>query len=369
MDIEALRCALALHAALYLKPRILARAVALLAHPQGIDGSRTGFTEAFATRYGTRADWQAADKALRWQDPNHLILTCVAPEYPANLGVLEDAPPILFIWGAPQLSQLPRLGIVGSRAATYAGREFAQALARDLAAAGFCIVSGLARGIDAAAHRGALEAGGVTFAVLGCGADCTYPKTHQRLAEEIVSSGALLSELPLGASPLRHHFPLRNRIIAGLCGGIIVVEASLSSGSLITARAALEQGREVLAVPGSIRNPLAHGCHALLKDGAHLVESAFDVLAALPRHACTAGAGSASPVTASEFPLTSRLERKVLDALGFEPTHMDALLARTGLTMPNLSSILLGLELSGAVRALTGGRFERVFPRSPQPAR
>jgi len=369
MDIEALRCALALHGALHLKPRILARALAVLARPHSIDGSRAGFTDAFAARYGTRADWHAADKALRWQDPTHRILTCVAREYPANLGVLEDAPPILFLWGTPQVLQPPRLGIVGSRAATCSGREFAQALARDLAAASFCIVSGLARGIDAAAHRGALEAGGVTLAVLGCGADCTYPKTHRRLAEEIASSGAVLSELPLGAAPLKHHFPLRNRIISGLCGGIIVVEATLSSGSLITARTALEQGREVLAVPGSIRNPLAHGCHALLKEGAHLVESALDVIAALPRHARPAVARSASPVAATEFPVTSRLERKVLDALGFEPTNMDALLARTGLTMSNLSSILLGLELSGAVRALTGGRFERVFPRSPQPAR
>ncbi|MGE0335067.1 MAG: DNA-processing protein DprA [Gammaproteobacteria bacterium] len=363
MDIEAVRCALALHSTLHLRPRALAHALEVLASPEGIRGGRERFTEFFAARLGTRADWDAAEKALRWQDPTRQILVRSQGDYPANLAAVESAPPILFSWGTQSSLQHHRVGVVGSRAATCAGREFARELARDLVLAGFCVVSGLARGIDAAAHRGALDGGGVTLAVLGCGIDSVYPKRHLKVAEEIACSGAILSELPLGARPLKHHFPLRNRIISGLSSGIVVVEATLSSGSLITARTALEQGREVFAVPGSPRNPFSQGCHALLKDGAHLVESASDVFFALPPHARPVTNSASLPVAAAQPQGATALERKVLDALGFEPAHTDALLARTGLTMTTLSSILLRLELSGAVRTLTGGRFERTSPR------
>jgi DNA processing protein len=251
--------------------------------------------------------------------------------------------------------QRPALAIVGSRSATPQGTANARAFARDLAARGWCIVSGLALGIDAAAHEGALDAtaGAGTVAVVGTGLDRVFPAAHRALAHRIGAAGALLSEYAPGTPPLRQHFPERNRIIAGLAQGTLVVEAALASGSLITARLASEAGREVFAIPGSIHSPQARGCHALIRQGAKLVETAEDIVEELrgQRPLPLPGAGD-DAATADEDPL--------LAALGHDPVTLDALLARTGDSAAVLSARLLELELEGRVARLPGGLYQRL---------
>ena len=275
-------------------------------------------------------------------------------------------PPALFVEGDPNLLSRPQVAIVGSRAASAAGRETAFDFAARLAAQGFAITSGLAAGIDAAAHRGALAAGGVTIAVCGTGLDRVYPAEHSQLAASIAASGALVSEFPTGTPPRSQNFPRRNRLMSGLARGVLVIEAAARSGSLITARLAGEQGREVMAVPGSIHNALARGCHRLIKDGAALVETVDDVLAALG----VSGLAGA-PICASEacngakFPngaLDSDAEM-LLNALGFEPADLDRLVERTGMAARSVISKLQLLELEGRVESLAGGRYSRTSPR------
>lgn len=370
--------ALALHAALHLRPQVLARALQNLRELGARDGLRgRGSTDRLAEQTRTVPDWALAERTLAWlqKTPGVSLVTLGQPDYPPALASIADPPPLLFARGQRSVLARPQIAVVGSRAATPAGMDFASTLACALSGAGFVVTSGLARGIDGAAHRGALAAPGPTIGVLGCGIDRIYPAQHARLADQITASGLILSELPLGAGPLPHHFPRRNRIISGMAAGLIVVEAGLASGSLLTARSALEQGREVFAVPGAVRNPQARGCHALLREGATLVESVEDVLAGLPRHvlqsvpaAATAGcpeqaltgSSAASLASGPVGAVTDERERKVLEALGFEPVNESLLVMRTGLTMHTLSSILLTLELSGRVRALPGGAFERV---------
>lgn len=268
--------------------------------------------------------------------------------YPSRLKTIPD-PPVAF-WARGDLSVLsrPTIAVVGSRRATPSGLAVARQLATDLAEAGFCIVSGLARGVDGAAHAGALAAGGVTAAVLGCGADLVYPHEHERLATEILASGVVLSEFSPGTPPLPPHFPLRNRIISGLCRAVLIVEAGEKSGSLITARCALEQGREVLAVPGNVLSGRNRGGHALLKDGAKIVESADDILEELGLPA-PGGRRANTP------------EDPVLSALpAGEPCDLDVLVERTGLTSARLLQRLFELELAGLIRRVGGGRFTRV---------
>lgn len=364
LDIETLRCVLALHGALHPKPRDLTRAIdALLRRRESSDSAvplaRT--TEELSRQYHATAAWAAAEAGLHWRAADRSILCRWLPGYPDALAAVADAPPILFVHGRAASLGLPQIGIVGSRDATPGGCDTAFGLAGELAAAGFSIVSGMARGIDGAAHRGAIRARGTTIAVLGCGIDRVYPRVHEELAASIAANGALVSELPLGVPPLKQNFPARNRIISGLAAGLVVVEANLSSGSLITAQFALEHGREVFAVPGSIRNPWSRGCHALLRQGAHLVESAADVIAALPGYVVAAlHAQQPAQPAAREARKPDPLQRAVLKALGFEPTGVDILVERTGLTMNRLSSILLTLEMSGAVRSLPGGCYERI---------
>jgi DNA processing protein len=266
--------------------------------------------------------------------------------------VLECAnpPPLLYVTGSTELLSRPALAIVGSRNATPQGRATAEAFARSLSSAGYTIVSGLALGIDAAAHRGALEGSASTVAVLGTGIDISYPRTNEALAREIAARGAIVSEFPLGAPPLREHFPQRNRIISALARGCLVVEAALSSGSLGTARAALEQGREVFAIPGSIHSPVSRGCHWLIKQGAKLVESADDVLAELQPGFIR--------VTADPHVLAS--EAGLLPHMGYGPCAIDALTARSGLTAEAVSAMLLQLELEGRVGSLPGGLYQRI---------
>lgn len=270
------------------------------------------------------------------------------PIYPAALLQSADPPLLLYAVGRAELLSAPSLGIVGSRNPTPQGRENARAFARSLSRAGLTIVSGLALGIDGAAHEGALDGPASTIAVLGTGIDRVYPKRHLALAHRIAREGLLLSECPLGAQPLAHHFPQRNRIIAGLSLGTLVIEAAVQSGSLITARLASEMGREVFAIPGSIHSPQSRGCHALIRQGAKLVESAADVLEELHL-----------PAAAAPEPRPSRPE-PLLEAIGYDPVTLDELAARTGIAPAELSARLLEFELAGDVARLPGQRIQRL---------
>jgi DNA processing protein len=298
---------------------------------------------------------------LRWLDaPAHHLLCWGDDDYPPLLRELPTAPGALFVAGDPTLLWHAQIAVVGSRNPSAGGRANAADFAAELARAGLVISSGLAAGIDAAAHLAALEAGGSTVAVMGTGPDLVYPAGNRRLAARIAAEGALVSEYPPGTEARREHFPRRNRIVVGLSLGTLVVEAALQSGALISARLAAEAGREVFALPGSIHNPLARGCHRLIRDGASLVESAAEILQALGTPARELGdrlrerlAGEAAerPTAAA---LTDPDYHRVLTALGHDPVPMDLLVARTGLTVDALSSMLLVLELEGRVAAAHG---------------
>ncbi|MGQ7960165.1 DNA-processing protein DprA [Pseudomonas sp. SP16.1] len=283
---------------------------------------------------------QRAAAALAWLDvPGQHLLMWDDAHYPALLAELADAPPLLFVAGDPGLLERPQLAMVGSRRASKPGLDTAHAFARSLAGGGFVITSGLALGIDGAAHQGALDAGGATVAVLGTGLQCLYPARHQRLAAQIVEhGGALVSELPLDCPPQASNFPRRNRIISGLSLGVLVVEASPSSGSLITARLAAEQGREVYAIPGSIHHPGARGCHQLIRDGATLVESIEHILEALR--------GWQAPV-----PVQARgdVEHPLLELLHAAPQSSEALAQGSGWPLAEVLAALTELELDGLV--------------------
>jgi DNA processing protein len=305
-----------------------------------------------------------------WQEwlasANHRLLLLGSPDYPPRLAEIPDAPVALWTLG-PQVELLaaPQVAVVGSRNPTGGGRATAEALAHFLSSCGVAVVSGLAVGIDAAAHRGALRAPGGTIAVLGSGPDKIYPLENESLAAELATSGLLVSEYAPGTRPRRGHFPQRNRIIAGLTLGTLVVEATRRSGSLITARLARDYGREVFAVPGSIQNPLSRGCHALLREGAALVEEGADVIREIaPQIEPICLANAAIVATQTESVHIDPLRAKLLDAIGFEPTTIDALTTRVGLTAAELSSMLLPLELEGHVEAMPGGRYCRLVKRN-----
>jgi DNA processing protein len=301
-------------------------------------------------------------ESCSWADEDgHSILTPSSSDYPALLKEIPGPPDRLYVDGQVDALHLPALAIVGSRNPTEQGRQTAYEFARHLGRAGFCIVSGLAQGIDTAAHEGALDGGGQTVAFLGHGVDQVYPAANRSLAARIVGNGALCTEFPLGASPRREHFPQRNRLISGLSLGTIVVEAARKSGSLITARLASEQGREVFAIPGSIHNPLSRGCHQLIRQGAKLVESAADIvdeLGTLVDHIATI---SEAPEPAESAPSENDPEYGALfDAMGFDPASADEIAARSGLTIDQVSSMLLILELEGKIEAQAGGRYSRL---------
>jgi len=312
-------------------------------------------------------DWGGVDSDLAWRDASQgrVILLRGEAGYPPLLASIDSAPPLLFVQGRLALLAEPQLAIVGSRSASALGGETAFAFARHLSAAGLAITSGLALGIDAAAHRGALAGGGGTIAVLGTGPDRVYPARHRELAHAVVAQGgALVSEFHPGTGVRAEHFPRRNRIISGLALGTLVVEAAPHSGSLITARLAAEQGREVFAIPGSIHNPLARGCHRLIKEGAKLVETATDILEELAPHLLPLLA--ALPPLAAEERAESPLPmeaRQLLEALGHAPASVDQLTQRCGLTADNVSSILLSLELEGYVTS-AGGQYVRTGKRA-----
>jgi len=299
----------------------------------------------------------AIDAALAWQavDENH-ILTLADARYPQALLDTADPPTLLYVKGDPAVLARPALAIVGSRQGTAQGLENATAFAHELARGGLAIVSGLALGIDAAAHTGALAAGGQTVAVIGTGADRMYPASNKALAQRIIASGAIVSEFPLGTPAAAHNFPRRNRIISGLSRGVLVVEAAPGSGSLITARMANEQGREVFAIPGSIHSPQSKGCHQLIREGAKLVETAQDILEEQAFAPVSPPPGGDSAIT----PTADETADPLLTAMGFDPVSIDTLVQRSGLTADSLYAMLLDMELEGRVSRLPGGRFQRL---------
>jgi DNA processing protein len=295
---------------------------------------------------------EAIDHSIEWaSQPGQYILTLADDAYPKALLEIADPPSLLYVRGNPALLQKRGLAMVGSRNATPQGVQTAENFARALASKGLCIVSGLALGIDAAAHRGALSAHGATIAVIGTGADRIYPARNKELALAIVEHGAVISEFPLGTPAIAANFPRRNRIISGLSRGVLVVEAAPESGSLITARLAGEQGREVFAIPGSIHSPVARGCHKLIKQGAKLVETANDVLEELGNFDSPVQQAETTPVD-DEHPL--------LTALGHDPCSLDDLVEHTGQSADQLLPELLMLELSGQIAPLPGNRYQRL---------
>ncbi|HUH87291.1 MAG TPA: DNA-processing protein DprA [Pusillimonas sp.] len=336
------------------------------------------------------------ERTLEWlAEPGHHMLTLADPAYPVALLDTHDPPTVLYVNGRPGLLNQPVISIVGARNATPGGLDNAKAFAHYLAGQGWCIASGLAHGIDTAAHLGALQAGpqgGSTIAVMGTGIDIIYPSANLELAHRIAHEGALVSELPLGTPSVPHQFPRRNRIVAGLAKGVLVVEAARQSGSLITARLASELGREVFSIPGSIHSPLSRGCHALIRQGAKLVESGEDIVEELgqpaaaiqnhqaesppsgnlvlppgqslsrrrpPRSSSSSSSSSSAQETQGSLFAAGSPEARVLQSLGHDPVDADTLQSRTGLTMAALNALLLRLELDDAVTRLDDGRYQR----------
>ncbi len=303
-------------------------------------------------------DWQRVEQDRAWlAEPGRYCITLRQPHYPALLKEIPMPPPVLFVQGDPTALASQQIAMVGSRNPSPMGEQTAFQMAAQLAAAGYAVTSGLALGIDAASHRGALSVAGRTVAVLGTGIDQVYPRSHRALTEEIAATGAVVSEFPLGTPPRAAHFPRRNRIISGISSGTLVVEAALRSGSLITAHLAAEQGREVFAVPGSIHNPLARGCHALLRQGAKLVETITDILEELG----DVEAVSLSPQLAVEEADLDGPSRVLLKYVACEPTSVDTLVAASGFSAEQTTSLLVLLELNGFVASTAGGCYCRTF--------
>jgi DNA processing protein len=309
-------------------------------------------------------DESRIDADLRWLEASGCaLLSSTEAAYPELLRRSPDAPAVLFVRGNPASLLEPQLAMVGTRNPTAGGRATAREFAASFARLGLGITSGLALGIDAACHEGALDAGGITVAVLGCGLDRVYPRENTALADRVVASGALISEFPPGTPALREHFPQRNRIIAGLAHGTLVIEAARKSGSLITARLAGVAGREVFALPGSIHNPLARGCHELIRQGAKLVECIEDVLTELKislAHQLLGCPAQPAPGTSVPGPVLDKAYKILLDALAFEPASVDSLIERTGMNSESIASMLLILELDGHVAPHPGGRYSRM---------
>ncbi len=318
----------------------------------------------FKARYVLSKGSRPAPPEEEWRSLQSLgirLISILDPAYPANLKEIPDPPAVMFCLGELEPRDLVAIAVVGSRAASPAGMCFTERLCSDLASSGVTVVSGFAVGIDAAAHRGALRGGGRTLAVLGCGIDVPYPRPHAELRKRVVERGALLSEFVLGTPPAPAHFPQRNRIISGLSLGVVVVEAAHRSGSLITARFALEQGREVFAVPGMARHFRSVGPHGLLKQGAKLVENAEDILEEIrpvlrtaPDHRAACPTAPAGVGSTSEL---SPEETGIVRVLGSSPIHIDEIARLTALSASRLSALLVGLELRGVVRQLVGKYF------------
>lgn len=326
-----------------------------------------------ARRWLDQPDEARLAEDMAWlAQPGHRLVRCTDEDFPPPLETIAQPPVALFVAGDASLLLHPQVAIVGARRASPAGLGHARAFARALGQDGLLVTSGMADGIDGAAHAAALDAGLPTIAVVGTGPDRVYPRKHHALAQRIAAGGALVSEFPPGTAARADHFPRRNRIIAGLSLGTLVIEAGLQSGSLITARLAGEQGREVFALPGSIHNPLARGCHRLIRDGARLVEEPAEVVEALAPAARALGAELAQRLAAPDATEVALARggaaavhadpqyRRLLDALGHDPVPLDELVGRTGQPAAELSSMLLMLELEGCVGTLPGNRYQRL---------
>jgi len=323
---------------------------------------RHGKVAARGTRTGP--DWRAVDADAAWLEaPDRHLITLFMAAYPRALRQIPDPPPVLFVDGDVATLSNPQLAMVGSRRASPSGVETAHCFSAELATCGLTITSGLALGVDAASHRGALAGGGRTLAVAANGLDSVYPRSHARLARQVAENGALVSEFSPGVPPLARHFPRRNRLISGLSVGVVVVEAARRSGSLITARLAGEQGREVFAVPGPIQSPLARGCHYLIGQGAKLVEQVSDILEELPAGAWRTPEKEATDGAVSTPDALGELDKRVLESLAYRATSVDDLVERSGLTANTVCSILLALELRGLVAPVPGGAYCRVTKR------
>jgi len=343
------------------------------------DLKKAGLSEKLATGI-LNTSKETANTDLDWLSAasDHYIITIEDTEYPNLLRQIDSPPPVLFVHGEVSLLNDPQLAIVGSRNPTQGGRENAYEFARFLARNGLCITSGLALGIDGFSHKGALDSKSPTIAVTATGLDRVYPARHRDLAHAISKQGAIVTEYPVGTPVRAQHFPRRNRIISGLSVGTLVIEAAIKSGSLITARYASEQGREVFAIPGSIHNPLARGCHQLIRQGAKLVETAEHILEEIsPALETFLGKSVASSgmnpqaATGKENTQTTSTDqldgdqRLILQAMGYDPVPIDILVVQTGLTIDSVSSILLILELHGHVEACGGGQYIRLKPSVP----
>jgi DNA processing protein len=389
---------LILHRAPGVGARLLQRLLERFGGPlQALAAGRSGWSEVGlkdeTLDWLARPDLARIEADLSWlEQPTNQLLRHDGPDYPELLRQLPDPPPLLFVCGDAELLHLPQLALVGSRNPSASGERAARQFARYLAEQGLCITSGLALGIDGASHQGALDVGGRTLAIMGTGADRIYPARHRDLAHAIVQGGgALVSEFPLGTAPHSGNFPRRNRIITGLSLGVLVVEAALKSGSLISARLASEQGREVFAIPGSIHNSQARGCHWLIKNGAKLVETGEDIIeelapllgALLPKdhgsdstaseHEASLGgsgtrhvprmfhtnpqAGQDSAKASAEMPED---HRQLLEQMGFDPIAIDQLVPLCGLRVEEIASMLLLLELEGHVSSVPGGLYCRL---------
>jgi DNA processing protein len=309
-----------------------------------------------------QVDYSEIEPDLKWLERKgcHVMCWCDA-DYPALLKEIPDPPPILFIRGDRSLLSSLQIAMVGTRNPSPVALKTAQAFAKNFAQFGLTVTSGLALGVDQAAHKGALEARGKTIAVAATGLDRVYPAGHKSLAEEIIKTGAIVSEFPIGTQPKPGYFPRRNRIISGLSLGVLVVEAAIKSGTLVTAKHAMEQGREVFAIPGSIHNPLAKGCHYLIQQGAKLIETADDVLEELGQLSLVAlneGNNEANETMLSASPVEHEYAA-LLEKIAFDPTSVDELIAETDFTAEEISSMLLVLELQGLVSSAPGGLFYR----------
>ena len=364
-DSHELRFWLALHRAPQIGSVRFRRLLDHFGSPQAVfEAGRSGWAAigvpARTMDYLAAPNWEWPEADLRWvfsEGAGHHCLTLHHPLYPPLLREIADPPAVVFVRGDPAILSGNHIAVVGSRSPTPSGQRTAREFARDLALQGLGIVSGLAVGIDAASHEGALEGQGITVAVAGTGPDRIYPRHHEQLADDILSrGGALISEYPPGTGPLAANFPRRNRIISGLALGTLVVEAALKSGSLITARLAVEQNRDVFAVPGSIHNPLARGCHQLIQQGAKLVQTPDDILEEYEINRLRPDAQGGSTPNADE----AGNEAGLLKYIAYEPTTVDTLVAATGLAADVIVSRLLSLELSGDIAAMPGGGYMRL---------
>lgn len=313
-------------------------------------------SEKIAIDIGKGADEEALKDTIQWlSQPNNYLVTLADIHYPKALLEINDPPPFLYAKGNLALLNQPSIAIVGSRSASVQGEKNAEAFAQGLCEYGLCVVSGMALGIDGAAHRGALKANGATIAVVGTGLDIVYPAKHRDLAHQIIEkNGLIISEFAIGTPSKPQNFPKRNRIISGLSLGCLVVEANLQSGSQITARLAGEQGREVFAIPGSIHSPMAKGCHQLIKQGAKLVDDLRDIIDEIGIE------NIVHQQTENTIVSGTNTEHKLLDLMGFEPTSIEALVHLSDLTVSELSSILMLLELEGKIASLNGGLYQKI---------